>query len=78
MMRVLIASDPDREELSAEIHYDDMQWAEIVLEPKRGRFLITVFPPSDRENWVFELRDAEAAIAEARAALEARAYNERK
>ena len=77
MMRVVIASDPDREELFAEIHYDEMQWAEIILEPNRGRFLLTIFPPMDRENWVFELREAEAAIAEARTALETRAYQER-
>jgi hypothetical protein len=77
MMRVVIASDTEREDLFAEIHYDDFQWAEIILEPRSERFLLTLFPPMDREHWTFPLREAEAAIAEARAALEARAYRER-
>ena len=75
-MRVVVASDPDREELFAEIYYDDMQWAEIILDPLRKHFLLTIFPPMDRENWVFDLKDAESAIAEARAALERRAYHD--
>lgn len=77
MMRVIVADDQEREELFAEIHYDDFQWAELVFEPKTERFLLTVFPPTDREQWTFTLQDAERAIAEARAALEARGYRER-
>jgi hypothetical protein len=77
MMRVTIADDQEREELFAEIHYDDFQWAELIFEPKSRRFLLTVFPPTDREQWTFTLREAEQAIGEARAALEARGYHER-
>jgi len=76
MMRVVVADDGEREDLYAEIHYDDMQWAEIILDRTTGKFVIVLFPPMDRDHWTFGLAAAEAAIAEARSALESRGYRE--
>ena len=76
MMRVIIADDVDRDDLYAEIHYDDMQWAEIVFDQTTHRFLLALFPPMDRDHWTFDLAAAEAALIEARTALESRGYRE--
>jgi hypothetical protein len=76
-MEVVIASDQERENLSAEIHVQDQPWAEIILNPSTGRFDLTIFPSEPGGTMTFDLREVEKAISEARAALAARGYTER-
>ena len=73
-MKVVVASEPDRDELFAEIHQDDQPWAEIALEPQGERFSITIFPPANGDTHVFELAEVEAVFAEAKDALIRRGY----
>lgn len=73
-MKVVIASEMDRDELFAEIHQDDQPWAEIILAPESERFILTIYPPANGAAHVFDLAEAEGALAEARDALIRRGY----
>ena len=75
-MKVVVASDPEREDLFAEIHHDDQPWAEVILDEGTKKFRLTIYPPSKGETHVFVLGEAERAIADAKAALISRGYYE--
>ena len=75
-MKVVVASEPDREDLFAEIHQDDQPWAEIALDRMTKRFVLTIFPSATDDAHVFPLSEAVGAIAEARDALTRRGYVE--
>lgn len=76
-MKVVLASEPERDDLFAEIHFADQPWAEIALDSHTRRFILTLYASDSGVPHVFSLQDAEDAIAEARRALEVRGFVER-
>lgn len=64
---IKIASDTDRENVFAEIYYNEEEWAEISQEGEKP--LIAFFPPSQEKYWEFPLDEALEAIAEAQKSL---------
>jgi len=75
-MKVVVASDPDREDVFAEIQQDDQPWAELALDPETKKFVLTIYPPGDGTAHVFALSEVDRAIAEAKDALTRRGYRE--
>ncbi|MFN2637432.1 MAG: hypothetical protein ABR585_10430 [Gemmatimonadaceae bacterium] len=75
-MKVVVASDPDREDLFAEIQQDDQPWAELTLDSATKKFVLTIYPPGDGGAHVFPLSEAEQAIADAKDALTRRGYQQ--
>ena len=73
-MGVVIASDPDSDDLFAEIRQYDQPWAEVSFDASSGQFVLTIYPPDARKSHVFGLAEVEHAIAEAKAALRLRGY----
>ena len=68
-MDVWIAND-DRENLFAEIHYDNEDWAEVIYDDERGAFTLTIFKPRDgKDSYVFLLSDVQEALAKAKQRL---------
>jgi hypothetical protein len=59
--RITIASLPDRENLVAEILYEDVQWAEISQE--KNELIIQFYSHPRKEHWEFSL-DAAIQILE--------------
>ena len=59
---ILIASLPDKEEVVAEVYYNNMYWVEISQEPGVEQPIIQFYPPSDKECWEFPLEDALKAL----------------
>jgi hypothetical protein len=59
-MKMDIASPPDREQLVAEIFYEDGQWAEINQES--GALTVELYPRPDGKPWSFPLHDAVSAL----------------
>lgn len=59
-----IASPYDREELVAELLYDDEQWGEISKE--QGEVVLELYPRQDGEPWRFPPEDVERLINLAR------------
>lgn len=64
---IKIASDTDRENVFAEIYYNEEEWAEISQEGEQP--LIVFFPPLQGKYWEFPLEEALEAIAEAKKRL---------
>jgi hypothetical protein len=60
--RILIASPPDREELVAEIFFDDVRWAEVNQE--HSSLEVEFYPRPDRKPWQMELQDALDSLGE--------------
>ena len=67
MMRVIIASPPDREKLVAEIIHADEQWAEVHQES--GDLTLELYPRRDGGRWSFAFDEALAALQTARQRL---------
>jgi len=63
---IIIADLPDKEELVAEIYYNNMYWAEISQEPGVEQPIIEFYPPSDKEYWEFPLDEALEALEKAK------------
>jgi hypothetical protein len=68
--RITIASLPDRENLVAEVIYDDVEWAEISQET-RGEMIIQFYPHPRQEFWEFPLDQALLALEQAKQKLAA-------
>jgi hypothetical protein len=73
-MRVVITSDTEREDLFAELWYDDEQWAEITADTSSRSFRIEIFAPHSPASYVFPLADLQQAIEEAKGRLVAMGY----
>ena len=70
MMRVELASPPDRERLVAPIMIGDEQWAEVNREEERLR--IEIYPCRSGSAWVFDFEETISALLEARERLRGR------
>ena len=64
---ILVASDPEREEVYAELWHDNEMWGEITQEG--GKVLLHLYPRQDGEPWSFPPEVAEQQIRDARHAL---------
>lgn len=64
---ITVASVPDREELVAEIFFDDVQVAE--LNTEFGDLLIELYPRPDRKAWCLDAEQFLQAVVEAKIAL---------
>ena len=65
---VEIASVPDREELVAEVWWDDEMVAEVQRTVGRG-FQLDIYAKESREPWSFNLQDWLSVLAEAQRRL---------
>ena len=68
MMRVEIASPPDREKLVAPIMVDTVQWAEVNHE--KGRLQVEIYDRQDGQPWVFDVEEVIEALLEAKPRLQ--------
>jgi hypothetical protein len=66
--RITVASPPDREELVAEIFFDDVQWAEVNQE--HSALEVEFYPRPDRKPWQLDLQDAIDSLNEAKRRLQ--------
>jgi hypothetical protein len=66
-MKIIIAGNfsDERDELIAEIYYDDEQWAGL----SDLGLSLTIYPRTDGKPWVFGYEEAFEAIQKARASL---------
>ena len=62
--RITIASLPDREEVVAEVLYDNVQWAEISQES--DELLIQFYPHPRQEYWEFSAEEAIKTLQQAK------------
>lgn len=65
--RINVASLPDRENLVAEIVYDEVQWAEISQESEE--MMIQFYPHPRQEFWEFPMNEALLLLQNAKKAL---------
>lgn len=65
--RINIASLPDRENLVAEIVYDEVQWAEISQESEE--MMIQFYPHPRQEFWEFPINEALLILQKPKKAL---------
>ncbi|MBZ2188658.1 hypothetical protein K8B33_15085 [Alcanivorax sp. JB21] len=65
---VEIASSPDRDDLVAEIWWNDQMVAELRRSPDGGRY-IDLYPSPSRVPWSFSLDDWTKAVEEAKSQL---------
>jgi hypothetical protein len=70
-MAATIASDPQREDLFAELWHGDEQWAEIIRDPSMDALTIEIVALRSGGSYVFALADLGAALAEAKKRLKA-------
>ncbi len=70
----MFAND-SRENLFAEIYYQNLQWAEVSYEAKLGKFVVTIFAPRDEgDRYVLPLEEARDALDRAAQGLLASGY----
>lgn len=60
-----IVSSMSRDDLYAELMWDDVQWGEITLEKPTNHLRLTLYAAPSGQAWVFDLRDAQAIIENA-------------
>ena len=61
---ITIASLPHREELVAEIYYENQQWVEISQET--GKLIIQFYPHPKQKYWEFSLEEAMQVLEQAK------------
>ena len=66
---IIVASAPDREQLVAEIYYDNMFWVEIYQEEKTGALVVQFYPHPKEKYWEFTFNQTEKILAKAKKAL---------
>jgi len=67
MMRMDIASPPDREKLVAEVFFGSEQWAEIHQE--YGHLTLQLYPRHDGQPWEFSFDEAVSMLQRAKRRL---------
>jgi len=67
MMRVTVASPPDREYLVSEVFFEGDQWAEVNQES--GSLTVELYPRRDGQPWRLDFEEAVAALLEAKQRL---------
>ncbi len=65
--QVAIISPPDREHVTAEIMFDNEQWAE--LNHEGNELSLEIYPRQDGQPWRFSYSAAVEALAEAKQRL---------
>jgi len=74
-MEIVIASDPDRDDLHAEIQVNGQPWAEVMYDKTKEAYVVTMIPPSEGEEGpVFDLVELRRALAAAKEALVTKGY----
>lgn len=74
-MDIVIASDPDRDDLHAEIHVAGQPWAEVIYDKGKEGYVVTIVPPEEGESWPsFDLVELRRALSAAKAALVRKGY----
>ncbi len=76
-MEIVVASDQTREELFAEIHHEEEQWAEIIFDKASRFFIITIYSPMTGDHYIFNLTEMQQALDEAKARLVSLGYVEK-
>jgi hypothetical protein len=64
-MSITIASDVDRDALLAELYFEGIQWAEVILQPGE-KLKLRLFAPLIGDSQVFGLEEVVNALVEAR------------
>ena len=74
-MKIVIGSEPTRDELFAEIQDNEHQpWAEITIDVSTKRPMLTIYPRHDEVPHLFDFAEAEAALMDAKNELIRRGY----
>ncbi|MGH9895870.1 MAG: hypothetical protein ACREA0_28565 [bacterium] len=50
-MEIVIASDPDRDDLHAELQINGQPWAEVIYDKTKEAYVVTFVPPAEGEEW---------------------------
>ena len=73
-MEIVIASDQNRDNLFAEVHFNGQPWAEVIFDAEKGAYLVTIFS-AEGDMWPsFDLSEVRRELLKARDALVARGY----
>jgi hypothetical protein len=64
MFEIIIGSAPDKENLIAEIYYNNTCWAQISQETKE--LLVQFYPHPQKDYWEFSLEEALCIIEQAK------------
>lgn len=67
--RVVVASDPDHENLVGEVYFDDMIVCVLTQELGFDAMVIDLFVPEGRTSWRFNLAEFEEVVATAKRRL---------
>jgi hypothetical protein len=74
---IVVTSDPDREELFAELYIGGEQWGEVIFNRSSEMFEVTIFPARAGGTYVISMVMLEQQLREARQRLEQLGYVER-
>lgn len=73
-MEIIIASDQERDNLFAELRVNGQPWAEVIFNPQKEAYILTIFSGDEGQWLTFDLAEVRKALAEAKTALVARGY----
>ena len=73
-MEIVIATDPDRENLIAEVREGSYSWADVRYDDAKETYVLTLYPPEDGETLALDLTQALKGIFAAKEALVKRGY----
>lgn len=73
-MEIVIATDPERENLIAEVRDGTYAWADVRYNDRKEAYELTLYPPGDGELLVLDLTETRKALLAAKQALVARGY----
>jgi hypothetical protein len=74
-MDIVIASDPDRDDLHVEIQVSGQPWAEVMYDKTKEAYVVAMIPPEEGEDWpAFDLVELWRALAAAKKALVTKGY----
>ena len=74
-MEILIADDPQRDNLYAEIQLDGRTWAEVIFDDEKKGYVLTIFAGDSEDEWfTFDLAQARKVLLDAKNVLVARGY----
>jgi hypothetical protein len=73
-MKVVIADDPQRTNLYAELWTEGQPWAEVIYDPQKEAYLFTVFTGEQSEWVTLDLAEVLRGLSDAKRALVNRGY----
>ncbi|MDQ2829497.1 MAG: hypothetical protein M3Y74_10665 [Chloroflexota bacterium] len=68
-IKVVYASDVDRDEFLAEFYSGDKQWAEMTYNTPSSKFILTIWDSSKNKNLVLDVADLERVLQVAKQRL---------